>query len=214
MKKLFIFVLLLIFVTGCSKIDKEKDYKKIIDSIAYNDTILNVATTGYKFYLPKGVTVKKDLDFNQELKFLNNDMYLYVDIVSYYYKNFSNNKDTKENYNYYYEKINSRDGDFGYIGINKVDDKNYFIKIVYNYGKMEIYTTKNKLSSIISYATLILKSIEYNDTVIEKFISDNNITSNDTLYSIDKPSDSESKFSQYLEEYVHEEEQIVVLPEE
>lgn len=212
MKKIFVFVLLLLLVTGCTRIDNEENYKKIVDSVPKSSNTLNVATTGYKFYLPKGVRVVKDLDFNQELVVNNTNMYLYVDIVSYYYKNFTNNNDDA-NYNYYYEKLSGNDGDFGYIAIQK-EEEEYFVKIVYNYAKIELYTTKDKLSSIISYATLILKSIEYNDTVIDKFISDNNITSSDTLYSIDKPSDSESKFSQYLQEYVHEEEQITVLPEE
>lgn len=212
MKKI-VFVLLLVLVTGCTRIDNEEDYKKIVDSIAYSSNTLNTATTGYKYYLPKSVRIDKDLDFNQELVVLNTKMYLYVDIVSYYYKNFTNNDDD-ENYNYYYEKINNNNGDFGYIAINKEDDDKYFLKIVYNYAKIEVYTTKNNLSSIVSYATLILKSIDYNDSVIAKFISDNNVTSNDTLYNIKKPSDSESKFSQYLQEYVHEEEQIIVLPEE
>lgn len=212
MKRVFVFVLLLVLVTGCTRIDNEDNYKKIVNNITFNKNILNVATTGYKFYLPKGVSVDKDLEFNQVLVTLDTKMYLYVDIVSYYYKNFTNNND-ETNYNYYYEKINSKDGDFGYIAIKEENDS-YFVKIVYNYAKIEAYTTKEKLSSIISYAALILKSIEYNDSVIEKYISDNNITSNATVYNIEKPNNNESKFSQYLQEYVHEEEQITLLPEE
>lgn len=212
MKKIFVFVLLLILVTGCTRVDNQKDYKLIVDNIMLNSSNkLNKATKGYEYYLPQGVKVNKDLDFNQELMVLGTKMYLYADIVSYHYKNFTNNEDDT-NYNYYYKKI-SNNGNFGYIGIDKQED-NYFVKIVYNYAKIETYTKSANLASIVSYATLILDSIEYNDKLIDKFISDNNLTSNATLYNIKKPKDSESKFSQYLQEYVQEEEKITVLPEE
>ena len=61
---------------------------------------------------------------------------------------------------------------------------------------------------------MILNSIDYNDKLIEKYILDENITSNDTLYNIEKPENSESKFNQYLQEYVDEEDQITILPDE
>lgn len=212
MKKIFVLVLLLILITGCSRIDNNSDYLSIINNISNSrNEELNVATKGYKYYLPKGVRINKDLEFNQEFSVLGTKMYLYVDVVSYYYKSFTNNESDIE-FNYYYKKINSN-GNFGYIGINKQDD-DYYLEIVYNYAKIEVYTTENSLSSIISYATLILDSIKYNDNLIEEYIIDNDISSNDTVYNIKKPSDTESKFSQYLQEYVQEDEQEIVLPEE
>lgn len=212
MKRLFIFVLLLILMTGCSRIDNTEDYVSIVNEIsAYDNKELNTATMGYKYYLPMGVRINKDLEFNQEFSVLNTKMYLYVDVVSYYYKNFTNNKAGVE-FNYYYEPI-SGNGNFGYIGINEEED-GYFVEIVYNYARIEAYTNKSSLSSIVSYASLILDSIEYNDKLIETFINENDISSNDTVYNIKKPNDTESKFSQYLQEYVQEEDQITILPEE
>lgn len=212
MKKIFVLVLLLILITGCSRIDNNSDYISIINNISNSrDKELNVATKGYKYYLPKGVRINKDLEFNQEFSVLGTKMYLYADVVSYYYKNFTNNESDID-FNYYYKKINSN-GNFGYVGINK-ENEDYYLEIVYNYAKIEAYTTKNSLSSIISYATLILDSVKYNDNLIEKYITDNDISSNDTVYNIKKPSDTESKFSQYLQEYVQEDEQEIVLPEE
>ena len=212
MKKLFVLVLLLILITGCTRVDNNSDYLSFINNISSsNNKNLNTVTKGYKYYLPKGVRVVKDLDFNQELAVLGTKMYLYVDVVSYYYKNFANNE-ADIDFNYYYKKI-SNNGNFGYIGINK-QEEDYYLEIVYNYAKIEVYTTKSCLSSLVSYATLILDSIEYNDNLIEKFIVDNDIVSNDTTYNIKKPSDTESKFSQYLQEYIQEDEEEIALPEE
>ena len=42
----------------------------------------------------------------------------------------------------------------------------------------------------------------YNDTLISNFIEKGVSFGNDVAYEIDKPDDSESKFSQYLQEYV------------
>ena len=214
MRKLFIFVLLLLLATGCRRIDNASDYKEIAQSIIDGGTNkVNMATRGYEYYLPKGVNVVNDLDFNQVFNANGADIYMYVDIVSYYYKNASNNDDDKKLYNYYYEKLNLGEKQ-GYIAIKEEEKDSYFVKIVIDYAKIEGYVKKNQLSSVVSYAVLILDSIKYNDKLIEKYITDNKVTSNDILYNIKKPSDSESKFNQYLQEYVDEENQVVDLPDE
>ena len=61
---------------------------------------------------------------------------------------------------------------------------------------------------------IIMNSIEYNDILILEIIEDNNIRSEDSVYNILKPDDSESKFNEYLEEYVQDEEKIEALPDE
>lgn len=57
---------------------------------------------------------------------------------------------------------------------------------------------------IISYSTIILNSIEYNDNLISNFIEKGVSFGNEVTYEIEKPENSESKFSQYLQEYVQE----------
>ena len=211
MKKLYIFVLLLVLTTGCTRIDNNNDYKSLVDSnLTEKKYKVNTATTGYKFYLPKGVRLEKSLNFNQVFDLLDTKMYMYVDIVSYYYKNKTNNTSDKTKYNYYFENIENKNG---YLGINEEDNK-YFVKIVIDYASIEAYTTKNNLQALISYATLILNNVDYNDKLIEKYINDEKISSNDILYNIEKPENSESKFNQYLQEYVDEEDQITILPDE
>ena len=211
MKKFLILLLLTIFLSGCTRIDNEKEYKNVANNIINSSTsLVNTATRGYKYYLPKGVSLIYNIDFNQKFRVLEEDIYMYVDIVSYYYKKDLN--DYEDYFNYYFSNISSKDK-VGYIGINKEDDE-YFVKIVYNYAKVEFYTNEEKLSSLVGYSMVIMNSIEYNDILILEIIEDNNIRSEDSIYNITKPSDSESKFNEYLEEYVQDEEKIEALPDE
>jgi len=211
MKKTFILLLLTLILTGCTRIDNKEEYKDITNIIVNSsNNLVNTATKGYKYYLPKGVSVIQNMDFNQKFRITDNDVYLYADTISYYYKkNLSYNKD---DYNYYFSNINSKDK-VGYIGINK-EGESYFVKIVYNYSTMEFYTTKDKLSALIGYSTIILDSIVYNDILIKEMLENNDVSTNEKIYEIQKPDDSESKFSDYLQEYVSDEEKVDVLPDE
>lgn len=211
MKKFLILLLLTIFLSGCTRIDNEKEYKNIANNVINSSTsLVNTATRGYKYYLPKGVSLIYNIDFNQKFRILDEDIYMYVDIVSYYYKKDLN--DYEKDFNYYFSNISSKNK-VGYIGINK-EDNEYFVKLVYNYAKVEFYTSEDKISNLIAYSMIIMNSIEYNDILILEIIEDNNIRSEDSVYNILKPDDSESKFNEYLEEYVQDEEKIEALPDE
>ena len=211
MKKFLILLLLTVFLSGCTRTDNEIEYKNIADNIINSSTnLVNTDTKGYKYYLPKGVSLIYNIDFNQKFRILDEDIYMYVDIVSYYYKKDLN--DYEKDFNYYFSNISSKNK-VGYIGINK-EDNEYFVKLVYNYAKIEFYTSEDKISNLIAYSMIIMNSIEYNDILILEIIEDNNIRSEDTIYDILKPDDSESKFNEYLEEYVQDEEKIEALPDE
>ncbi len=211
MKKFLILLLLTVFLSGCTRTDNEIEYKNIADNIINSSTnLVNTATKGYKYYLPKGVSLIYNIDFNQKFRILDEDIYMYVDIVSYYYKKDLN--DYEKDFNYYFSNISSKNK-VGYIGINK-EDNEYFVKLVYNYAKVEFYTSEDKISNLIAYSMIIMNSIEYNDILILEIIEDNNIRSEDSVYNILKPDDSESKFNEYLEEYVQDEEKIEALPDE
>ena len=99
------------------------------------------------------------------------------------------------------------------IKITKDKDK-YFMKVVYNYAKIETYVEEYELADILSYSMIILNSINYNDNLIEKILQDDYYSSSFKEYKIKKPEDAESKFSEYLSEYVGEEDSIIPdLPE-
>ncbi len=213
MKRKLLLLLSILIISGCTNINNLSYSELINESLSSDLVLLNKVSTGYKYYLPRGVVLKEDNDFNQKLRVMDTYLYMYVDIVSYYYKNELNYKET-EDFSYFYQNI-IKDGKTGYVGIRQEDDE-YFVKIVYNYAKIEAYVKENQISSTISYAMILLNSIRYNDTLIDRIVNDTSVSSSEITYEIDKPSGSESKFSQYLSEYVQEEDNDndVVLPDE
>ena len=183
-----------------------------MDVIENSNNIYNTNSLGYKYYLPFSINKVYDKDYNQIFKVNDTYMYLYVDVISYYYKNNLNLDDKDSSDCYYYYKINNNNKN-GYVKITKDKDK-YFMKVVYNYAKIETYVEEYELADILSYSMIILNSINYNDNLIEKILQDDYYSSSFKEYKIKKPEDAESKFSEYLSEYVGEEDSIIPdLPE-
>ena len=209
-KKVILLIIIALMLTGCVKIDNN------IDSVV-NATMtkeikdVNTVSTNYQLYIPMGVIQLVDNEYNQKLKIKDTHVYLYVDTISYYYKNTLNYK-ANSDYNYYYKKINLN-GKTGYIGINKLDDNSFFVQIVYNYSKIEFYSNYEDMPIIVSNCLIMLNSIKYNDTLIKNELDDTTSDGREVKYELDKPVDSESMFSQYLQEYVEPEETEVVLPD-
>ena len=190
----------------------DKDYNSIIISCLTRKIITNEVARGYKFYIPKGVKLIKNYDYNQKFTVDNDEIYLYVDIVSYYYKN--KLRYENELNSYYYKEI-SYNGKKGYIIITEENNK-YLVKMVYNYSKIEAYTTKDNLNKVITISTIILNNIKYNDKIIEKTIDETAGIYKEVTYELDKPEDASNKFREYLEEYVQKEteETVIQLPDE
>ena len=212
MKKIVIPLVLILILTGCSKVYKTDNYVENVNTILNNSNKnVNKSSYGYNYYLPIGVNLVSDDKYNKKIKYKENDLILYVDIVSYFYKNKLNHDLDNKQDNYYFNNFND-----GYIVINKEED-GYYLKIVYNYAKIESYVKDYDLVDVISYSTIILNSISYNDALIDNIILKGENYSNELVYEIDKPSGSESKFSEYLQEYVQDtsnEEIEDILPEE
>lgn len=215
MKKVIVLVCLLLLLTGCVKIDSnDDDYKQLVENCLNDKIITNNVALGYKFYVPRGVRLIKNYDYNQVFLIDDDYIYLYVDIISYYYNNKLNYEDSLSSY-YYYEF--SFDNKFGYIVITENDSNRYYVKIVYNYAKVEFYTSQGNLPKYISLATIMLNNIEYNDIVIEDILENHSGSFSNIKYQVDKPLDASSNFSQFLEEFVQEddaEDNSEVLPDE
>lgn len=200
-KKLLLVIVLIVLLTGCVRIDEVRDdYASLVVSALNNRSVTNDVALGYKYYLPRGVKLIKNYDYNQ--KFMIDDTYLYmfVDINSYYYK--AELKDIDSSNCFYYQKI-SYDGKNGYLSIIKEDSK-YFTVIVYNYAKMEFYSDYDDLNKLITLSSIILNSVDYNDVVIEKILDESLGSFSEITYELEKPEDASSNFSQYLEEFVKE----------
>ena len=196
---------------GCTKITNNLD--EVVSAVMTNNKLkANTVSTGYEIYIPTGVKQVIDSEYNQKFKIRNRYIYLYVDTISYYYKNSLNYK-TNEDYDYYYKELNLN-GKTGYIGVNKVEDDLYFCETVYNYSKIEFYSNSEDLPYILANTLMMQKSIKYNDNLISMELDSNDSDGRELKYELDSPKDSESTFSDYLQEYVPEEEPEVTLPEE
>ena len=210
-KKVIILILIVFLLTGCVKLEHNPD--DIISDIMNSKTNnSNTVSSGYKFYKPLGVRQISDSEYNQILNINGVDVYLYVDIISYYYKNILNYEENI-NYNYYYKKFNYNNID-GYVGINK-NDSDYFTKIVYNYSKIEFYTDEENLDIVLANALIIVNSIKYNDNLIINMLRDKTNSGIDITYQLEGPKGDGSSFSKYLNEYVPDDEETTIeLPTE
>ncbi len=211
-KKVIILILMIFLLTGCVKLNHNPD--DIISSVMSSKiSSSNTVSSGYKFFKPLGVRQISDNDYNQIFNINGYDIYLYVDIISYYYKNILNYEDTNS-YNYFYKRFNYNDID-GYVAINK-NDSDYFVKVVYNYSKIEFYVDEENLDVSLAKSLIILNSIQYNDNLITNMIASNINSSMDITYQLEGPKGDGSSFSKYLNEYVpdDDEENTIELPTE
>ena len=93
MKKFFLLLLIpLLFMTGCTiKQVDNKDIKSILDTLLGNNlNLYNQTSKGYKYYVPRGVSVIDNTSYNEKLIATGDIYYLYVDVVSYQYKKINN----------------------------------------------------------------------------------------------------------------------------
>ena len=192
-KKIFLLSLFLLCVTGCSivKLDS-KDFSKNIDTLMSKKVKLyNVYYEGYKYYLPKGIVFLKKEDYNAILRDAhNNDYYLYVDAISYYHKaeiDYKKNKDS-----YYSEKLKYGKKE-GYIQIDKIEGK-YFVEFVFYYAKMEAYVKEDQLPDVIMNMCSILRTMKFNDVVLESLIGENILDYKEEDYTLFKDSTPKENF--------------------
>ena len=198
LKKILIIICLFMLV-GCTKNITDLSLEEIIEtSISEKTNLHNTNNKGYRYYLPAEFTVKKNSDFNQELLSHNRVYYLNIDIVSYYYKAEDSVKREMDDYKYYRFE---HDDKTGYLKIRK-NNNNFFVELCYNYAIIEVEVEESELRYAISRGISILKSISYNDLVIEKYINDNDLQSKETIYKIPEPKekDDSKNILQYIEE--------------
>ena len=109
MKNKILIISLLFLLLGCKKVEvNNKNYIELVNNCLSNYKIANNVSLGYKYYVPKGVKKIKDFDYNQIFLIEDSRVYLYVDIISYFYdkKLISVNKDNVfyfQNLTFYYK---------------------------------------------------------------------------------------------------------------
>ena len=207
-KCLIILIVSLTFFTGCSIKKVETDsLKNIFETVLYRKKKLsNTYMNGYKFYLPKGVTIIDKNEYNLKLKDQKTYYYLYVDTIAYHYK--TNNTFTINNKNFFSEILENGDLS-GYIDIEEDEDR-YFVVLMYNYAKIESYVPKDYLNDALTNMSYVLSTINFNDKVIEEYVGNKGTVSQEESFDIFDSKKESDSFLKYEEEYGTYKEPIII----
>ena len=201
MKKIILLIITLLFVSSCTKI-KDLNYDEIVSSVVtskYN--IINQNKTGYKYYIPSGMSSVASNDYNEIIASANYNYYLYVDVVSYYNR-------VIEEYNqdesaYLSMPINFEDK-YGYLEVNKQSNNKYLIEIMYNYAKIEVMVDEIDLKNAITNSIIILSSINYNNEILASLIGNNVLEFNEESFNIFQVKKKDKNYLDVYEEEIKE----------
>ena len=205
MRKIILIVLVLFFFVGCTQIE-DKNIDDVTSMVLTSKVNLsNQYRTGYKYYAPRGISVKNNAEYNEQLGNNKYNYYLYIDVVSYYnnvIENYEVNEDA-----YYSNKILYKDK-YGYLEINKIDNKNrYLIEMMYNYAKIEVIVYEVDIKETVLNAITILSSIEYNKEIINNLMGENVLEFNEVEINIFETKKTDSNYLKFVEEYGFENEE-------
>lgn len=197
-KGIFIFTGIILLLSGCSVVNiNDQSIDEIVDEILNSDSKLKtISLEGYSYYLPQGVNLKSNKFMNSVLYYNHKKMYLYVDLISYYYKV---QHPYKENDNYYSRKIDIGDKT-GYLEITELDHE-YYIEFMYNYSKIEAYAKKEDLNKTLTVMAYILNSIKFQDNILDSLVGEGAINYKEEQYNIYKSNKNNSDFLDIAEQY-------------
>lgn len=201
MKKIvFLLFILLLLVTGCSavRLDDISIDKNIDILLTEKVKVYNVNFDGYKYYVPLGLKFVEKEEYNAIFidKF-DNRYYLYVDAISYFHgidDNFKKIDDT-----YYFKELNYNKKK-GYIQISKIGE-GYYVEYVFNYAKMEVYTKSKNLVGVVNNMSYVLRSIKYNDKILESIIGDDVLSYKEETFSLFDTDASQDDFLDVVSRY-------------
>ena len=204
MKKIILIIIILVFTAGCTNINK-LSYDDIVNNITTISTKDNIYRTGYSYYLPRGMKVADSTLYNEVIEDANSKYYLYVDVVSFYKKI---TKEYEINSNAIYSSKISYNDKFGYVEVNLLKNDKYLVEIMYNYAKIEVIVDKSKCKEAMLSIINILKSVEYNDSIIANLMGDDILNFNEEEFNIFNTKGSESNYLTVDNDYKEEEEKI------
>ena len=173
MKKIIVLLsIVVLFLSGCSvqKLDSSDLGKNIKILLSEKVELYNVFFDGYKYYVPNGLQIINKDEYNAVFLDKNgNKYYLYIDAISYYHK--TENTYMVDDDIHYSNKL-EYNGKTGYINIEEIDDK-FYVQFMFNYAKMEAYVSEEDLTTVVNNMCYVLRTIEFNDKVLESLIGDN-----------------------------------------
>ena len=197
-KKIIILMISILTLTGCTNLTAMSIDQVVDVMLEENTKLANNVFDGYKYYIPKGLKLITKDEYNASLKDeYNNTYYFYIDVVSFYNKE---DVEYKVNNKAYFSKELDYNDKKGYLEITKIEETDaYFIEYMYNYGKIEAFVKENEIKSAIINMSSVLKSLEFNRTVLESLIGNNVLDYKEDTYDVMKPKGSTATKDTYLE---------------
>lgn len=201
MKKIIVLLsIVLLSITGCSvkKLDNKNIDKNIDILLSEKVNMTNVNFEGYNYYVPTGLKFLTKEDYNAVLKDrFENKYYLYVDVIGYYHE--AENTYEENDESYYSKRLDYRKKT-GYVEINEVDNK-YYVEYVFNYGRIQALIEKDYLVRVINNMSYILRSIEYNDEVLDSLVGENILSYAEETFSLFETEATQDDFLDVVEKY-------------
>ena len=201
MKKIIVLLsIVLLSITGCSirKLDDKNIDKNIHILLSEKVDMTNVNFEGYNYYVPIGLKFLTKEDYNAVLKDrFGNKYYLYVNVIAYYHDIETTYEVNDESY--YSKKLDYRKKT-GFIEVNEVDGK-YYIEYVFNYGRIQALIEKDDLVRVINNMSYILRSIEYNDEVLESLVGENILSYAEETFSLFETEATQEDFLDVVKKY-------------
>ena len=202
MRKILIVLLtVVVFTTGCSITRTDnKDIGQILDIyLKDKHSLTNTVFDGYSYYLPRGLKILDKDEYNTLFTDENNyRYYMYVDVVSFYNKVEYEYEVNKSSYYSKRLKYNKKEG---YIEINKNDDK-YFVEVMFNYAKIEVYIDKKDMNDVITNIASVLSTLKYNRKVLSTIIGENALNYKEETFNIfETKNKKNTNFLDYVKEY-------------
>ncbi len=202
MKKIIVLLsIVLLSITGCTvnKLDNKNITSNINILLSQKSKVTNASFEGYKYYVPKGLKFLNKEDYNAVFRDrFDNKYYLFVDVIGYYHK--VENTYEVDDEAYYSDIISYNDKD-GYIEINKVDDNKYYIQYVFNYGRMQALIDSKYLTTVVNNMSYILRSIVYNDEVLDSLVGENILSYSEENFSLFETKATREDFLDVVEKY-------------
>ena len=197
MKRRYIGIIIFVFfLCGCQNV-KNKDYITITEKLASDVEKDNTYRTGYKYYLPNSLSVKEYSIYNEVIESNIATFYLYVDMISFHHKidnTYVPNTDS------FYSATLKSDNKFGYLEINLQENDQYLIEIMFNYAKIEVMVDYDNINLALTQAVSILRSIEYNESIIANLLGEDVLNYKEEVYNIFNTTSSDSNYLKYQEE--------------
>ncbi len=182
-KKILLILIIILGLSGCVNIN-DMSYDDALNTLQNSPKRTNTYRKGFQFYTPKGL---QQVDASNNYVILSgnreNEYYLYVDLVSYSKKKELN---YQKNSKAIYSEIISYDNKKGYIEINLWENNKYLIEIMYNYAKIEVMVDDALINKAMINSINILKSIKYNDEIIDEMLKDDNFNYTEEVFDMFK----------------------------